>query len=240
MLNSGCATRTIPSQYVYREIQTSFFTLASWQKIENPQGVYKIYIEGDGYAFRASGTVSSNPTPRGFLLREIAFGDKHENVIYLARPCQYVEDKHCRSEYWSNARFAPEVVRSEYEAVKNIIGNNQVTLVGFSGGAQVAGLMAVKYSDLNIRRLVTVAGNLDVRAWTDYHHLPSLNLSDDLGLYQKEYARFPQIHYIGTEDSNIVPAISEKFIVNHRNIRKIEKASHNQGWEAAYEDIRNE
>ncbi|MDD7312777.1 MAG: alpha/beta hydrolase, partial [bacterium] len=64
--------------------------MASWQKITHPTAPYKIYIEGDGHAFNAHGQPTGNPTPKGTLVRELAFGDNHENVIYLARPCQYV------------------------------------------------------------------------------------------------------------------------------------------------------
>lgn len=238
---SGCTTAMEnPPAFQYQELQTSYFKLASWQKIGNPQQPYKIYIEGDGYAFRASGTVSSDPTPRGRLLREIAFGDKHENVVYLARPCQYVKDKACSPQYWSNARFADEVIRSEYEAVKQIVGDAPLTLVGFSGGAQVAGLMAVKYDDLNIRKLVTVAGNLDVQTWVEYHRLTPLDLSDDLRHYRRQYTKFNQIHYIGTQDNIVIPSISENFIVDPQTIRKINGASHNTGWKDTYEAIRQE
>ena len=84
----SCSGVTVPPDFVYSEIQTRDFTLASWQKITNPTGVYKIYIEGDGHAFNAYGYPSQDPTPRGRLIREIAFGDKSENVVYLARPCE--------------------------------------------------------------------------------------------------------------------------------------------------------
>lgn len=235
-----CASLNIPPQFVYKEIETSYFKLASWQKITNPTAPYKFYIEGDGAAFRASGKVSSNPTPRSRLLREIAFGDEHENVIYLARPCQYVKDNRCQAKYWSNARFSSQVVQSEYEAIKQISTENPLVLVGFSGGAQIAGLIAVKYHDLQINKLVTIAGNLDVQAWVEYHSLPKLNLSDDLSRYREEYAQFNQVHYLGKKDKNIVPSISQRFIENHSSIRLVENASHNQGWKQVYEQIRQE
>lgn len=93
VLLCGCTSLTVPPEYQYKEIETSYFRLASWQKITNPKAPYKIYIEGDGAAFRADGSVSFDPTPRSTMLREIAFGDKHPNVVYLARPCQFVKDE---------------------------------------------------------------------------------------------------------------------------------------------------
>lgn len=237
---SGCQSIRIPPQYVYEEVETSYFKIAVWKKELNPNEPVKFYIEGDGRAFRASGHVSFDPTPRGTLLREIAFGDHHENVVYVARPCQFIQNKSCQAKYWSNARFAKEVIQSEYEVVKKIAGHRAVTLVGFSGGAQVSGLMAVQYPDLNISKLVTIAGNLDVRAWTDYHHLPNLDLSDDLSRYREQYAVFPQVHYVGMEDDNIIPEITENFVTDLTTLKYIKEASHNRGWEAVYDQIRAE
>ena len=79
----ACSSIKVPDDFVYKEIKTRTFTLASWQKITQPQGVYKIYIEGDGYAFNAYGKPTQDPTPRGALLREIAFADPSPNVVYL-------------------------------------------------------------------------------------------------------------------------------------------------------------
>jgi len=236
----GCQTITVPPEFEYKEIQTSTFKLATWQKITRPNLPYKIYIEGDGAAFRADGSVSYDPTPRGILLREIAYGDTHPNVIYLARPCQYVRDDRCEPKYWSTARFADEVIQAEYEAVKSVCALRPVTLVGFSGGAQIAGLLAVKYSDIKIQKLVTIAGNLDVKSWTDHHQVTPLTLSDDLAKHRTEYAKFNQIHYVGTEDNNIVPFITENFVSDKNKIKYIKNASHNKGWEASFDMIRAE
>ena len=237
---SGCVSVTVPEEYEYQEIQTSYFKLASWQKITNPTAPYKIYIEGDGAAFRADGSVSFNPTPRSTMLREIAFHDKHPNIIYLARPCQFVEDKKCQPKYWSTARFSKESVQSEYEAIKTIVKSNSVTLVGFSGGAQIAGLAAVKYADLNVQKLVTIAGNLDVKSWTDYHKISPLILSDDLANYKTEYAKFKQVHYIGRLDNNIIPQITENFVADSATLIYVQNATHNTGWENIFADIRKE
>lgn len=236
----ACRSVEIPPQYTYEEIQTSTFKIAVWKKIQNPFLAHKIYIEGDGSAFTASGRISSNPTPRGTLVRELAFTDPHANVIYMARACQYVQDPACKPIYWSTARFSNETVQAEYEAIKKLTKQTPLTIVGFSGGAQIVGLMAVKYNDLNIRKLVTIAGNLNVRAWTDYHKLPPLDLSDDLKNYADQYARFPQVHYVGEKDDNIIPKITENFVSDRKCIIKIKGAAHASGWESAFAQIHAE
>lgn len=45
-LLSGCQSISVPPSYEYKEIATKDFTIASWQKITEPNGTYKIYIEG--------------------------------------------------------------------------------------------------------------------------------------------------------------------------------------------------
>ena len=123
---TGCTTIKVPAEFVYKEVETRNFTLASRQKVTNPAAPYKIYIEGDGYAFNARGKATQDQTPRGTLVRELAFGDDSPNVIYFARPCQYIKSPICSKRHWTTARFALEVINAEYEAIKNIADNNPV------------------------------------------------------------------------------------------------------------------
>ena len=234
VLLSGCKGIVIPDEFVYKEIETNTFKLASWQKVTNPKAKFKVYIEGDGASFDAYGRPTNNPTPRGKLLREIAFNDYNENVIYLARPCQFVEDEMCSQRHWTTARFAPEVINATFEAVKNIVKNNEVVLIGFSGGAQVAGLVSVAKNGLNVSKLITIGGNLDHLAWTQYHKIPSLSESMSLTDYRKKYLMIPQVHYVGDEDVVIVPKLVYDFVGNRDLVRVVEGAKHNSGFEEIY------
>ncbi len=235
MTLGACSLTNNSSDFEYKEIKTSKFKIASWQKISDEYSPFKVYIEGDGHVFYPSGIISSDPTPRDTFWRDIAFSDPHPNVIYLARPCQYVtDDAECHHKYWSSARFSPEVIQSEYEAIYRSTLNNPVTLVGYSGGAQVAGLVAVKYPQLKINKLVTYAGNLDIDSWVKYHNFTPLILSENLGKYKKEYLKIPQVHYVGEYDENVVPEITEKFISGKHLITKIKNASHNRITDNSY------
>lgn len=240
LLLTGCSTITAPADFVYKEIGTRDFTIATWQKVTTPSAPYKIYIEGDGYAFNAHGRATQDPTPHGTLVRELAFGDKNPNVIYLARPCQYVKSPICSKRHWTTARFAPEIINAEYEAIKNIAGNNPVILVGFSGGAQIAGLVATAKPGLNIKKIITIAGNLDHLAWTQYHNLPPLNESMNLESYRKQFAKIPQIHYIGSNDEVMPSLLVREFIGNNDLIIEVNGASHNEGWGKIYNKVWSE
>lgn len=240
LLVTSCTSVYVPSDYVYKEVKTRDFTIATWQKITSSQEVYKVYIEGDGYAFNSHGKPSQDPTPKGTFVRELAFGDNSPNVIYLARPCQYIKSPICSKRHWTTARFSPEIINAEFDAIKQIVGDNQVILIGFSGGAQIAGLIATAKYGLNVKKIITVAGNLDHLSWTQYHNLPPLNESMNLESYRKQFANIPQIHYVGTNDKVIPPILVKEFIGNGDLIVKVNGANHNSGWESIYQAVWSE
>lgn len=237
---NACTSISVPPQFSYQEIPTADFTLASWQKITDTRAPYKIYIEGDGNSFDMNGQPTANPTPRGTLLREIAFGDPHANVIYLARPCQYVMRGICSERHWTTARFAPEIINAEYSAVRQIAGNSPITLVGFSGGAQIAGLISSAKQGLNVQKVITIAGNLDHLAWTNYHDLPSLNESMNLQNYRSEFLKLNQIHYAGQKDEVMPPHLIRDFIADDSLVIVVDDAEHNKGWNTVFKAIRDE
>lgn len=236
----GCCNITPPEEFMYKEIDTPYFTIASWQKERIPNNSFRIYIEGDGNSFNSFGLPSSDPTPKGTLLRRIAFSDTSPNVIYLARPCQFIKNSLCKQEYWSISRFAPEVILSYCSAIKTISEGKPTTLIGYSGGGMIAGLISVKCSDLNIFKVVTIAGNLDHKAWTKFHGdtplINSLNLAD----YQDKFSKVPQHHFIAQEDQVIPLNLAIKAIKDSNNITIIEGADHSSGWERAFSAIHNE
>lgn len=237
---SACQSISAPSEFSYRTIQTRNFEIASWQKITNPNGVYKIYIEGDGHAFNAHGQPTQDPTPQGTLVRRLAFSDKSPNVIYLARPCQYIKSQICTQRHWSTARFAPEIINAEYEAIKKIAKDNPVILIGFSGGAQIAGLVATAKNGINVKKIITIAGNLDHLAWTQYHQLPPLNESMSLASYQQQFSQIPQIHYVGDEDKVMPPHLIKNFVGTNAKVITVKGASHNNGWDCVFPAVHSE
>ncbi len=235
---SACqATYQAPADFKYEEHQTSFFKIAAWQKITDKNAPYKIYIEGDGFAFNAHGYPTTNPTPQSTFLRQIAFNDPAANVVYLARPCQYVTDSNCEKKYWTTARFAPEVISSEADAVRQIAEKNDVVLVGFSGGAQVAGLLAVLNKDIKTKKLITISGNLDHQTWTESLNLKPLNESLSLTDYKQQFLSLPQIHYVGASDTTVPPKITKDFIGSAAPIVEVQNATHNKGFESIYQQI---
>lgn len=230
--SAGAAAYTPPEEFVYKEIPSGVFTLASWQKITDQAKPFKIYIEGDGRSFKR-GRPTQDPTPKNTMFRRLAFGDTSANVIYLARPCQFVKDPNCAVRHWTTARFAPEVINSLHSAVKQTAGEREVILIGYSGGAQAAGLIAAAKPGLSVTKIITLAGNLDHEAWTRAKNLPPLNESLNLSSYRKQFLQIPQRHYAGGRDKIIPPALITDF-AGAENVYVVPKASHGKGFEKIF------
>lgn len=233
----GCASVQIPENFSYREIQAGTFTLASWQKIEKPGQPVKIYIEGDGRAFNAYGIPSADPTPREKFVRKLAFKDPHGNVVYLARPCQFINKPPCGQKYWTTGRFAAEVIDSAAAAVKAVAGNAPATLVGFSGGAQVAALVSALHPEINIKKIITISGNLDHPAWTELHKVLPLKDSLDLNNYKDIFSKKDTVNYAGEKDRIVPPFLIRNFAGENKTVI-VPGASHSSYPEKAAEEIR--
>lgn len=195
-----------------------------------------IYIEGDGYAWVTGSQPSDDPTPRDPLALRLALAQPEGNAAYLARPCQFAMPLQCAQRYWTNQRFATEVVNASDKAlgqIKTLFGAERLTLVGYSGGGTVAALLAQRRQDVD--RLITVAGNLDHRAWTAYHHVPpligSLNPADFTGLL----ANLPQLHLVGNDDRIVTPELARAWPIgfagpNNKNVRVVLGFDHRCCW----------
>ena len=229
-LLTGCASFEMPATFCHQTVQTQGFEISLWQKSSDEKAPYYVFIEGDGHAFNAHGQPTSDPTPQSSFMRRLAAKDTHSNVIYLARPCQFTKGSRCNKKYWTTARFSPEVIEAEYDALKQIIHHAPVVLIGYSGGAQVAGLLALQ-KDLNVKKIITIAGNLDHKAWTDYHKLPPLSQSLNLADNKEKFAKFEQLHFVGAKDKVIPPFLTEQFTADPKSVQILPDASHNKGWD---------
>lgn len=173
-----------------------------------------IYIEGDGLAWISAQRPSLNPTPISPLALQLALVQPAGNAAYLARPCQYVAGGvACQQRYWTDARFAEEVIAASDAAIdllKQKFAATHIQLVGYSGGAAVAVLLAAKRAD--VITLVTVAGNLDHKLWSRQHRLNPLSGSLNPLEVRHKLHSVEQLHLVGGRDENIFPELSEHFV----------------------------
>ena len=242
MLLPACASLPAPEGFVYQEIPAKYFSLASWARIEKTGKPLRIYIEGDGFAWVNAYTPSADPTPSDRMVLELAERDRSSNVVYLARPCQFVRSKKCDVYYWTNGRFDPEVVASETEAVRTLIRQykaSSVELVGYSGGAAVALLSAMNIHEVS--KVYTIAGVLDHREWTAYHRDSPLKGSLNPADYKTKLAEIPQTHFAGGTDKNVPFSLTEKFVYSLKSERAelsiVPGVSHNKGWKEIWNNL---
>jgi len=184
-----------------------------------PTDVLTVYIEGDGLAWVTPSQASQDPTPVQPIGLQLALAQPDGAAAYLARPCQYTMgskvDQHirgCSSRYWTQQRFAPEVIEAEglaLDALKARFQAKRVVLVGFSGGGAVAALLAARRGD--VVRLVTVAGNLDHVAWTRHHGVDPLTGSLNPADERARLEHVPQWHLVGAQDRVVPPRIAQHF-----------------------------
>lgn len=197
-----------------------------------------VYIEGDGFAWQTPSTPSPDPTPRNPLALRLALAQPAGNAAYLARPCQYVDAAAtgCNERYWTEQRFAPETIdaaNQALDALKTRFDAQRLTLIGYSGGGAVATLLAARRHD--VARLITIAGNLDHRAWTAHHHLRTLDGSLNPADASPLPTRIHQIHLVGGKDKVMPARIAQGFAAAYKpndrpEVRVIADYDHSCCW----------
>ncbi|MEO0034960.1 MAG: hypothetical protein RLZZ501_983 [Pseudomonadota bacterium] len=199
-----------------------------------------VYIEGDGYAWVNRYRLSDDPTPRRAVALDLALADPAPNLVYLARPCQYVAGaarRGCDPAYWSDARYAPEVIDATLAAIALLqrrSGATEVRLVGYSGGGTVALLAAARRP--GIARVITVAGVLDVAAWVRAQEVTPLTVSLDPADFVPALAGVPQVHIVGAEDEVVPRAVAESYLsrfpaAGRPALVVVPGQGHHRGWE---------
>ena len=231
ILLTFCSCSTLktkpPEDFLYKEIKTDDYVLASWQKIKDKDSLIKIYIEGDGNAYNSNGYPTTDPTPKSYFLRNIAFNDTSENVVYLARPCQYIKSNSYDKIDWTTGRFSYKILNNMSQAIKKIADGRNIILIGYSGGALLCGLIINHYQEeLKIIRWITIAGLLNHTRWTKHFGYVPLKYSLDLNTIPN----IPQTHYIGKKDT-IIPCWLTLQCLDEKNCVIIENATHNKGFD---------
>ena len=221
----------------------SKFDIFAYKKTSTCKDTMSIYIEGDGFAWLTSSLLSSNPTPLNPLALKLMTKDSSTCKVYLARPCQYVQNSTCKKAYWSSGRFSNEIVQNYVkilDKLKNEYGVKDFRLYGYSGGGAIATLLSAKRDDIS--RLVSIAGNLDTKFWTTKHYLTLLYNSLNPADFSEKLSRVKQIHLIGAKDKIIDKSIYDSYLKNFKNRENIsykifEEFNHRCCWYESWIDI---
>jgi len=229
------------------EIQAGRFLLTTYSHIDAPGDPWLVvYLEGDGFPWKTRTELSDDPTPRNPHTLELAVLDPAPNKVYIARPCQYLdadELARCPSEFWSFSRYAPQVVEAMNAAITQYAtgtGARHLRLVGYSGGGQIAALVASDRDD--VAELVTVAANLDHKAWTGVHNITPLDGSLNAADVAAAIEDIPQVHFVGAEDTNVTAAVVEAYVArmddpSNTLLVVVDGMSHNCCWPEVWTDL---
>jgi len=232
---------TIANQAGFSSVlyQQSGYSIQSFEKRSSSNSSFiSIYIEGDGRSWIDRNTISSNPTPTMPLALELAALDQSLNVIYLARPCQYVTDQKCSSKVWTSHQFSEQVLQSYMDVldkIKKQAPTSQFDLVGYSGGATITLLLGANRSD--IRSIRTIAGNLNHTQLSEVTKTTPLTGSIPAKTFILKTKHIPQTHYYTEQDQVITALIYKRYknLFKDNNCIKIERVEgtdHYSGWQS--------
>jgi dienelactone hydrolase len=203
----------------WKIIKAGAFDVATAQRPDTiASDVLTVYIEGDGLAYVTPGRRAMDPTPTDPLALRLALEHPGKGAVaWLARPCQYgPRTRNCQSDYWSIARYSPEVIDSTSAALDQLKadrnGTERLILVGYSGGGALAALLAERRHD--VAALVTVAANLDLGSWVRSRGLTPLSRSLDPAKDAAKLSRLPQVHFVGANDRVVDEPIARAFVAH--------------------------
>jgi pimeloyl-ACP methyl ester carboxylesterase len=171
--------------------------------------VLHVYIEGDGTPYTGRYTVAADPTPHHPLALHLMAEDSAP-AVWVGRPCYFglSADVTCRPSLWTLQRFSSEVVQSMATVINEEIARahaSRVVLIGHSGGAALAVLAAAQID--KAKRVITVAGNLDIEAWAALHAYTPLTGSLNPVQSRLQNSHITMVHYAGARDTNVPPAM---------------------------------
>lgn len=223
-------------------LQTSTFILRSWSRMTDPTQPVHVYIEGDGFAWISRSRPSDNPTPRQPTGLMLAAADSAANVVYLARPCQFIGPPlpaNCSATWWTDNRFSPQIVQAMDEAITLAVKawpGIAIELVGYSGGGAIAAVIAARRHD--VRSLRTVAGNLDVAYVNALHNVSAMPNALSPMDVATQLAALPQIHITGSQDTTVPPGVATRFqraTGSHCvQVEEIKGMAHGSDWSAVW------
>ncbi len=237
---ADAAARAARPPLTRTSFQTKAFDIVGYYRLAAPGDArLAVFIEGDGLAYISRYQRSYDPTPEKPVALDLAARDTAPNLLYLARPCQYVggsDGRNCNSAYWTSHRYAPEAVAALNEALDQYqrhFGARRLTLYGFSGGGLMALLLAGQRSDVDA--VVTIAGLMDHQAWTSHFgDAPLYGSRNSLEVLDR-LRQLPQRHFVGRRDEYVPPALSVAFmrrlgLAPERFITELPNANHDCCW----------
>lgn len=190
---------------------TAYHTSASSRTHDAAEPLW-VFIDGDGRPWINGREPAANPTTSRPLALDLA-AQMQRPVLYIGRPCydRPVMESECTFTWWTDARYSATVVQSLAAAIRRYQHESRferLILVGYSGGGVLAELVAHEVTE--VVAVVTIAANLDVAAWTEYHGYLPLTASLNPAAIANT-ASWPEIHLLGEEDEVVPPHTLQRY-----------------------------
>ncbi len=262
----------------YIKAEAASAPIVYWHKKATKSRTLLVFIGGDGLPWVDQGRrIAKDPTAKDEVTIELMlelqryWGEK--SLMFLGRPCYYLNRRYqdrryqdgedhdgmaelCEAKYWTSARYSEQVVSWMSQALESVMLEYEyrdLVLIGYSGGASLALLLASELSHskdrFKISSVVSVAGNLDVDAWSQFHgYLP---LSQSLSPADIDFKgwQLPLLVLSGAKDTN-VPVSSYREIFEQESWRSaverglievetISEADHRCCWKGQASSIDN-
>jgi hypothetical protein len=196
-------------------VQGTTFRHLIVQSRDLPTDVLYVFIDGDGTPWGYGGTeVARDPTPHRALALELALHTAHSD-LYLGRPCHFQSgsDPACTPPVWTSGRYSSAVVDSMAAVVNRSAsdgGYRRVVLIGYSGGGTLAVLLVPRVPAA--RAVITIAANLDVAAWSQWHRYLPLDGSLDPAQQPPLPSTIFQWHLVGGRDLNVPERLVRRYV----------------------------
>jgi pimeloyl-ACP methyl ester carboxylesterase len=243
---SGCGSpaaefdrRAAELGLIRRVVHGTEFDHAIYEKGGAPMRMLHVYLDGDGTPWIA-GRPADDPTPRNPLVLRLMALDPAP-ALYLGRPCynRLMRSEECTTALWTSARYSDRVVASMAAALRQALSDradDRISLFGYSGGGTLAVMLAEQIPET--AAVVTVAANLDTRAWamqTGRDHLDgSLNPATRPPLP----SAIVQRHYVGGRDRVVRPEITAQAIIGwHAEMIVVGEYDHVCCWQQTWSRV---
>lgn len=185
-----------------------------FEKLGKASEALHVYLDGDGHPWVLGRFIAKDPTPSNPLALTLMTKTPYSS-IFIGRPCYFglATSDECNPKLWTSERYSIEIVQS----IANIVdqyrkGLQPVVIIGHSGGGALAVL--VGYTLKGDITVITLAGNLDVEAWTRHHdYLPLTGSLNPIKL--RDLTHLNHIHFAGGRDTNILASHIEQFSTRH-------------------------
>jgi pimeloyl-ACP methyl ester carboxylesterase len=220
------------------DLPTKPFTITTYSRITSLNEPINVYLDGDFLGWAPTTDPGAPAPPEQALGLRLAALDPSPNVLYIAHPCQLTNnDEACDPAVLAQGRYASLVMVDINRAIDHFalpFLHPSLNLVGASGGASLAILLAARRHD--VASLRTVAGNIDPLGAARAHAADSNDdLIDPLPIAPR-IALLPQQHLVGTQDTATPPFLTNNFIkalgpTSCASIVEFTEATHTTGWE---------